>query len=221
MKLEGLEDAHLLEDDDDSLSDKHGCPAYVSPEILNPPVQSYSGRAADIWGLGVMLYTILIGRYPFHDVEPSALFTKIRQGQYAIPDSVSSRGKCLIHALLRHNPSERLLASEISHHPWFSAAHRAHNSGGVKSRCQRSASQSSNVPTMSISVSTSSHTTDTASMGQSTRTATGHASTSTASSAASRSQSSSASGASSNAGHLEQNVPAPPVPPPEQYPLCF
>ncbi len=35
LKLESLEDAVVLEDpQDDILSDKHGCPAYVSPEIL-------------------------------------------------------------------------------------------------------------------------------------------------------------------------------------------
>ena len=62
LKLESLEDAVVLEDEaDDSLTDKHGCPAYVSPEILRCNTV-YSGRAADMWGLGVMLYTMLVGR---------------------------------------------------------------------------------------------------------------------------------------------------------------
>ena len=62
LKLESLEDAVVLEDEsDDLLSDKHGCPAYVSPEILRCNTR-YSGRAADMWGLGVMLYTMLVGR---------------------------------------------------------------------------------------------------------------------------------------------------------------
>ena len=52
----------VLEDyADDLLTDKHGCPAYVSPEILRSNTQ-YSGRSADMWGLGVMLYTMLVGR---------------------------------------------------------------------------------------------------------------------------------------------------------------
>ena len=62
LRLESLEDAVVLESEDDLLTDKHGCPAYVSPEILRTNSQ-YSGRAADMWGLGVMLYTMLVGRY--------------------------------------------------------------------------------------------------------------------------------------------------------------
>ena len=119
----------LLDENNDKLSDKHGCPAYVSPEILNT-IDSYSGKAADIWSIGVMLYTMLIGRYPFHDTEASALFTKIRRGLYSIPDTISSRAKCLIKSLLRREPAERLSAEDIPHHPWF--AHRAKLSGQSK-----------------------------------------------------------------------------------------
>lgn len=119
LKLESLEDAFVLDDENnDCLADKHGCPAYVSPEILNCQ-QSYSGRAADMWSAGVMLYTLLIGRYPFHDVEPNALFTKIRRGDYRVPETVSSRAKCLIRSLLRKEPSQRLTAEQVIQHPWF------------------------------------------------------------------------------------------------------
>ncbi|KAE8599630.1 hypothetical protein XENTR_v10017265 [Xenopus tropicalis] len=121
LRLESLEDAHIMKENDDSLSDKHGCPAYVSPEILNT-TGTYSGRSADVWSLGVMLYTLLVGRYPFHDSDPSALFSKIRRGQYCIPDHVSPKARCLIRSLLRKEPSERLTAEEILLHPWFEAA---------------------------------------------------------------------------------------------------
>lgn len=59
LELESLEDSVLV-GEEDMLEDKHGCPAYVAPEILTS--SSYSGRAADMWGLGVMLYTMLVGR---------------------------------------------------------------------------------------------------------------------------------------------------------------
>ncbi|KAJ8259261.1 hypothetical protein COCON_G00182730 [Conger conger] len=118
LVLQNLEDSCLLKGEDDSLSDKHGCPAYVGPEILNSR-HSYSGKAADVWSLGVVLYTMLVGRYPFQDVEPAALFSKIRRGVFTVPESLSPRAKCLVRCLLRKAPAERLEAGEVLLHPWF------------------------------------------------------------------------------------------------------
>lgn len=101
------------------LSDKHGCPVYVSPEILSTNKGHYSGRSADCWSLGVILYTLLVGRYPFHDPNPSVLFCKIRRGTYVIPESLSSHAKCLIRNLMRLEPTERLMAEDILSHRWF------------------------------------------------------------------------------------------------------
>lgn len=119
LRLDGLEDAFVLPDDsNDQLTDKHGCPAYVSPEILNSNA-GYSGKAADIWSLGVMLYTMLVGRYPFHDADPSALFGKIRRGQFSIPPMLSTKAKCVIKSMLRQDPMDRLPADQILCHPWL------------------------------------------------------------------------------------------------------
>jgi tribbles-like protein len=116
--LDGLEDAFLLPDQsDDHLTDKHGCPAYVSPEILSS--SGYSGKSADMWSLGVILYTMLFGQYPFHDTVASQLFGKIRRGHYTVPDNVSASARSLIKSLLRTEPTERLTIEEACRHPWF------------------------------------------------------------------------------------------------------
>ncbi|XP_029358387.1 tribbles homolog 2-like [Echeneis naucrates] len=121
LALLGLDDCVLLhgDHDDDSLTDRHGCPAYVGPELLTNGNGSYSGRAADIWSLGVSLYTMLIGRYPFQDTQPAVLFAKIRRGTFSLPDWLSPRAKCLIGCMLRKSPAERLEASELLMHPWL------------------------------------------------------------------------------------------------------
>ncbi|XP_019110488.1 tribbles homolog 3 [Larimichthys crocea] len=121
LALLGLNDCVLLHGNhvDDSLTDRHGCPAYVSPELLTSGKGSYSGRAADIWSLGVSLYTMLIGRYPFQDTQPAALFAKIRRGTFSLPDWLSPQAKCLIGCMLRKSPAERLEASELLMHPWL------------------------------------------------------------------------------------------------------
>ncbi|KAL7829423.1 hypothetical protein AOLI_G00303080 [Acnodon oligacanthus] len=123
LKLEGLEDCHILTGEGDSVSDTHGCPAYVSPEILSGG-GSYSGKQADAWSLGVMLYTMLVGRYPFHDPDPATLFSKIRRGVFCLPDGLSLRARCLLRSLLRREPSERLTAAEVLIHPWFHSSTR-------------------------------------------------------------------------------------------------
>ncbi|XP_047438915.1 tribbles homolog 3 [Mugil cephalus] len=128
LALLGLDDCVLLRGnpDDDSLTDRHGCPAYVGPELLTNGGRSYSGRAADVWSLGVSLYTMLIGRYPFQDTQPAALFAKIRRGAFSLPDWLSPQAKCLIGCMLRKTPAERLTASELLMHPWLTAPLRAH-----------------------------------------------------------------------------------------------
>nr|XP_045012805.1 tribbles homolog 3 [Jaculus jaculus] len=120
LVLENLDDACVLTGPDDSLWDKHACPAYVGPEILSSR-PTYSGKAADVWSLGVALFTMLAGHYPFQDSEPVLLFGKIRRGTYALPEGLSAPARCMIRCLLRREPSERLSAPGILLHPWLRA----------------------------------------------------------------------------------------------------
>lgn len=108
----------LVDEDNDRLSDRRGCPAYVAPEVLRSG-RAYSGKAADIWSLGVLLYTMLVGRYPFNDAEHASLFAKISRGQFAVPEALSPRARCLVRALLRRDPTERPVAEDVIRHPWL------------------------------------------------------------------------------------------------------
>lgn len=143
MALLGLNDCFLTpgNNDDDSLTDRHGCPAYVSPELLASGGGSYSGRAADVWSLGVSLYTMLVGRYPFQDTRPAALFTKIRQGAFSLPAGLSPAARCLLGCMLRRSPAERLKASELLMHPWFSSPSAPHPSVDKTQRSSQAALQ--------------------------------------------------------------------------------
>ncbi len=107
-------------DESGLLADRHGCPAYVSPEMLQPG--SYSGQAADLWSLGVILYTLLVGHYPFFDSSPQNLFSKVRSGYYQVPDHVSELARSLISSLLAYEPGKRIPAWAVLEHPWFKYA---------------------------------------------------------------------------------------------------
>ncbi|KFV17260.1 Tribbles 1, partial [Tauraco erythrolophus] len=63
----------------------------------------------------------LVGRYPFHDSDPSTLFSKIRRGQFCIPDHVSPKARCLIRSLLLLVGRYPFHDSDPSTLPWFEA----------------------------------------------------------------------------------------------------
>jgi serine/threonine protein kinase len=100
---------HLLKDDE-LLVDQRGSPAYISPDVLSDA--PYCGKASDMWALGVVLYTMLFGIFPFYHSVPAELFRKIKAVEYSIPRDVevSPETVYLIQHLLSHSPSERFNA---------------------------------------------------------------------------------------------------------------
>lgn len=99
-----------------------GTPQYYAPEVLN--VQNGGGtydQAADLWGLGVVLYVMLSGRYPF-DGKKAPLEEQIRTASFNMSTkrwaSISEAGKELVQGLLRVDRRERLRLEHCACHPW-------------------------------------------------------------------------------------------------------
>lgn len=103
---------HLIRDND-LLKDQRGSPAYISPDVLSGA--PYSGKASDMWALGVVLYTMLYGQFPFYDSIPHELFRKIKTAEFVLPNDgrVSDNTKSLIGLLLMLDPQKRLTASGV------------------------------------------------------------------------------------------------------------
>ncbi|CAL8068863.1 unnamed protein product [Orchesella dallaii] len=99
--------------DNDRLRDQRGSPSYISPDVIVG--KPYAGKPSDMWALGVSLYAMLYGKYPFHASSPSDLFRKIKTGQFEIPVdfNVSYKTVELIKSLLVLNPLERPTASKV------------------------------------------------------------------------------------------------------------
>lgn len=60
-----------------------GSPAYISPDVLMG--KPYYGKPSDMWALGVVLYTMLYGQFPFCDTSLTQLFNRIQAANYNIP----------------------------------------------------------------------------------------------------------------------------------------
>lgn len=68
-----------------------------------------------MWALGVVLYTMLYGQFPFYDSIPHELFRKIKTAEFILPNDgrVSDNTKTLIGLLLMLDPQKRLTASGV------------------------------------------------------------------------------------------------------------
>ncbi|RZF42166.1 hypothetical protein LSTR_LSTR004315 [Laodelphax striatellus] len=93
-----------------------GTPNYISPEVAT---RSSHGLEADVWSVGCMLYTLLVGRPPFDTEGVRSTLTRIAMASYEIPETVSPEAKDLIDKLLKKNPKERMRLSAILDHPFI------------------------------------------------------------------------------------------------------
>jgi serine/threonine protein kinase len=65
-----------------------GSAAYAAPEILAN--EQYVGPATDVWSLGVIMYTLLVGKQPFdHSGNQATFFLKVQAAEFEMPDFIS------------------------------------------------------------------------------------------------------------------------------------
>jgi polo-like kinase 1 len=97
-----------------------GTPNYIAPEILEGKTgHSYE---VDIWSLGVICYTLLIGKPPFETNDVKTTYRRIRMNAYSFPEhvTISPNAKDLITRILNTNPAKRPTIDEILDHPFMS-----------------------------------------------------------------------------------------------------
>mmetsp|Transcript_11325 Transcript_11325/g.20935 ORF Transcript_11325/g.20935 Transcript_11325/m.20935 type:complete len:650 (+) Transcript_11325:489-2438(+) len=111
--------ATLLLHDDERKKTMCGTPNYIAPEVLNGKLgHSFE---VDIWSIGVILYTMLIGRPPFETKNVKQTYKRIQANLYSFPSQVeiSSSSKALIRAILNGDPKMRPSLAEIRAHDFF------------------------------------------------------------------------------------------------------
>ena len=65
------------------------------------------------------MFAMVCGSLPFDDDSMSALFQKIRDSKFYMPNFISDEVKDLINRMLQPNPVKRITIKEIRDHPWY------------------------------------------------------------------------------------------------------
>ncbi len=95
-----------------------GTPNYMSPEIINK--HNYIPEYSDIWSLGVLLFIMLTGTFPFKANTEEVLCKKVNKGEFIIPKFLSQKCHDLIKKMLVFEPNKRISTETILCHEWFS-----------------------------------------------------------------------------------------------------
>jgi polo-like kinase 1 len=96
-----------------------GTPNYIAPEILDGKTgHSYE---VDIWSLGVIIYTLIIGKPPFETRDVKTTYKRIKLNSYSFPENaiISEAAKNLISQILVTDPSKRPTLDQILTHDFF------------------------------------------------------------------------------------------------------
>uniref|UniRef100_A0A672KAM1 protein kinase C n=1 Tax=Sinocyclocheilus grahami TaxID=75366 RepID=A0A672KAM1_SINGR len=86
-----------------------GTPEFLAPEVLTET--SYT-RAVDWWGLGVLIFEMLVGESPFPGDDEEEVFDSIVNDEVRYPRFLSTEAISIMRRLLRRNPERRLGAGE-------------------------------------------------------------------------------------------------------------
>ncbi len=89
---------------------------YLPPEMLYG--RQYS-MEADMWSLGVMLYRMMCGCFPFDAPRTKEVFHMVRREPVKIPKVLSFEARSLLLMLLHKDPQERMTITEAMTHPFF------------------------------------------------------------------------------------------------------
>ncbi|XP_014250418.1 calcium/calmodulin-dependent protein kinase kinase 1 [Cimex lectularius] len=104
---------------DACLNNAAGTPAFTAPEAISTTTH-FSGKAYDVWSLGITLFGFVYGCTPFEADSIPTLYNKIRNDPLVFPmqPSISQDLKDLITKMLDKNPNTRIGLKEIKAHVW-------------------------------------------------------------------------------------------------------
>ena len=94
--------------------------------MCNPEVTDYSGRAADIWALGITLFAMTFNVLPFDKENETDLFQHILNDELVFPSSrsISEGLRSLIAQMLEKNPTRRITIEQMKTNAWLNEGYQ-------------------------------------------------------------------------------------------------
>uniref|UniRef100_A0A8C7E933 non-specific serine/threonine protein kinase n=1 Tax=Nothoprocta perdicaria TaxID=30464 RepID=A0A8C7E933_NOTPE len=117
VKIADFGVSNQFEGNDAQLSSTAGTPAFMAPEAISDTGKSFSGKALDVWAMGITLYCFVYGKCPFIDEYILGLHNRIKNKPVEFPEDKEL--KELILRMLDKNPETRITVPEIKLHPWL------------------------------------------------------------------------------------------------------
>ena len=95
-----------------------GTPNYIAPEVISGAGHSYE---VDIWAVGIIIYTLLVGKPPFETRDVKTTYGKIKKAEFSFPDNckISKEARNLIKRILVLDPKKRPRLNEILFDDFF------------------------------------------------------------------------------------------------------
>lgn len=110
IKVGDLGLATRLEDKDEKRKTICGTPNYIAPEVIqNDKSKRGHSFEVDVWSMGVILFTILVGKPPYEANDVKGTYQRILANEYNFPDHIglSADVKDLIQSMLKTDPKDR------------------------------------------------------------------------------------------------------------------
>ncbi|KAK5166304.1 uncharacterized protein LTR77_008565 [Saxophila tyrrhenica] len=95
-----------------------GSPAFMPPELCVAKHGQVSGRAADIWSMGVTLYCLRYGHIPFEKGSIMELYDSIRGDELPLGEEQDANFADLMKRMLEKDPEKRITMDQLRQHPW-------------------------------------------------------------------------------------------------------
>lgn len=90
-----------------------GSSAFLPPELCIARHGGISGKAADIWSMGVTLYCLYFGKIPFEKSGVLDLYDSIKNDEVPLEKDCEDSFKDLMHRILEKDPSKRIKMLEL------------------------------------------------------------------------------------------------------------